>query len=115
MPSESTESIGSITQLLQKAIDSRVALFDARHQAAFRLFNGFMEGNPHLSLDLYAGSVVFHNYHPDASVGMQLVHEAVPFVQNHPLLSEWLHAGIVKSRNSISQDDRRGKLVFGIS
>lgn len=108
-------STETITQLLQKAIDAREPLFDPDHETAFRLFNGFTEGNPHLSLDLYAGSVVFHNYHPDPSAGMQLVHEAVACVQNHPRLSEWLHAGIVKSRNSTSQDVRRGKLLFGTS
>ncbi|MDQ3006128.1 MAG: class I SAM-dependent methyltransferase [Chloroflexota bacterium] len=105
----------TITQLLQKAIDAREHLFDATHQAAFRLFNGFTEGNPHLSLDLYAGSVVFHNYHSDATAGMALVHQAMEFVQHHPRLSNWLHAGIVKSRHSTSQDDRRGKLLFGTS
>jgi len=103
----------TITQLLQKAIDSREKLFDATHETAFRLFNGFTEGNPHLSLDLYAGSIIFHNYHSDTSVGMALVHEAVEFVQHHPRLSDWLRTGIVKSRHSTSQDDRRGKLVFG--
>ena len=108
-------STETITQLLQKAIDAREPLFDPDHETAFRLFNGFTEGNPHLSLDLYAGSVVFHNYHPDVSAGMQLVHEAVTCVQNHPRLSEWLHAGIVKSRNSTSQDYRRGRLLFGTS
>lgn len=106
-------STETITQLLQKAIDSREPLFDEAHETAFRLFNGFTEGNPHLSLDLYARSVIFHNYHPDASAGMQLVHEAMEFVQHHPHLSDWLRAGIVKSRNSSSQDERRGKLVFG--
>ena len=105
----------TITQLLQKAIDSREQLFDAAHETAFRLFNGFTEGNPHLSLDLYAGSVIFHNYHSDASAGMTLVHEAMEFVQQHPRLLDWLRAGIVKSRNSTSQDDRRGKLLFGTS
>ena len=105
----------TITQLLQKAIDSREHLFDATHQAAFRLFNGFTEGNPHLSLDLYAGSIVFHNYSSDASDGMPIVHEAMQFVKHHPRLSDWLRAGIVKSRNSNSQDDRRGKLLFGTS
>ncbi|HVF25903.1 MAG TPA: class I SAM-dependent methyltransferase [Anaerolineales bacterium] len=108
-------STETITQLLQKAIDSREQLFDAEHETAFRLFNGFTEGNPHLSLDLYAGSVIFHNYHSDATAGMALVHEGIEFVQHHPRLSNWLHAGIVKSRHSTSQDDRRGKLLFGTS
>lgn len=37
--------------LLEKAIDARKSLFDAGHQAAFRLFNGFTEGNPNLVID----------------------------------------------------------------
>lgn len=104
---------GTITSLLQKSIDSRESLFDSRHETAFRLFNGFTEGYPHLSLDLYAATVIFHSYHPDASLGIELVHEAMAFLQNHPILSGWLHAGIVKSRNSTSQEERRGKLLFG--
>ena len=103
----------TITRLLQKAIDARQSLPDTRHENAFRLFNGFTEGNPHLSLDLFAGTVIFHNYHLDASAGMDLVKEAQVCIQNHPYLSGWLHAGIVKSRHSDSQDERCGKLFFG--
>ena len=103
----------TVTRLLQKAIDARESLFDARHENAFRLFNGFTEGNPHLSLDLFAGTVIFHNYHPDVSEGMDLVKEAQTCLENHPFLSGWLHAGIVKSRNSESQNERRGTLLFG--
>jgi 23S rRNA (cytosine1962-C5)-methyltransferase len=103
----------TVTRLLQKAINSREGLFDSRHENAFRLFNGFTEGNPHLSLDLYAGTVIFHNYHPDAKAGMELVRQVAIFLQNHPRLSGWLHAGIVKSRNSRSQHERCGTLLFG--
>lgn len=103
----------TITRLLQKAINAREGLFDSRHENAFRLFNGFTEGNPHLSLDLYAGTIIFHNYHPDAKAGMGLVRQAAISLQNHPRLSGWLHAGIVKSRNSKLQDERRGTLLFG--
>ncbi|HXQ38570.1 MAG TPA: class I SAM-dependent methyltransferase [Anaerolineales bacterium] len=103
---------GTITPLLQKSIVSRKSLFDSQHEIAFRLFNGFTEGYPNLSLDLYAGSVIFHNYHPDVSLGMESVHAA-----KEVLLDKlpWLRAGIVKSRNSASQDERRGKLLFGDS
>jgi 23S rRNA (cytosine1962-C5)-methyltransferase len=44
---------------------------------------------------------------------MKLVDEAEIFVRSHSLLSSWLRAGVVKSRNSKSQDERRGKLLFG--
>jgi len=101
---------GTISSLLQKSIDARAALFDSRHETAFRLFNGFTEGYPHLSVDLYAGTVIFHNYHPDASVGMASVHTAKEILINR---LSWLHAGIVKSRNSTSQEERRGQFLFG--
>lgn len=101
--------------MLQKAIDSRAHLFDARHEAAFRLFNGFTEGNPHLSLDLYAGTVIFHNYHPDASAGMTLILQAQEFIQGDPRLLKWLHAGIAKSHDGASQEEKRGKILFGAS
>ncbi|HET9906917.1 MAG TPA: class I SAM-dependent methyltransferase [Anaerolineales bacterium] len=103
----------AVTRLLQKAIDARESLFDARHETAFRLFNGFTEGNPFLSLDLFAGTVIFHNYNPEVSAGMDIVNEARAWLQNHPRFSGWLHAGIVKSRHSKLQEERRGKLLFG--
>ena len=103
----------SITRLLEKAIASRETLFDTRHETAFRLFNGFTEGNPHLAIDLYAGTVIFHNYHADVDAGMALVNEAKFFLQNHPHVSKWLHAGIIKSRNSKFPEERNGKIIFG--
>jgi 23S rRNA (cytosine1962-C5)-methyltransferase len=102
-----------IAQLLEKAVATRKNLFDLRHESAFRLFNGFAEGNPHLSIDLYAATVIFNNYHPDAEAGMALVDEAKAFLQNYPQTSKWLHAGIVKSRNSKNPEERRGALIFG--
>ncbi|HZM23877.1 MAG TPA: class I SAM-dependent methyltransferase, partial [Anaerolineales bacterium] len=64
---------------------------------------------------LYAGTVIFHNYHPDATAGIELVKEAEIFLRSHNLLAGWLRAGVMKSRNSTSQDERRGKLLFGAS
>lgn len=100
----------AIQPFLEKAIEARGSLFDARHETAFRLFNGFTEGNPHLALDLYAATVVFNNYHPDSDAGMALVHEAREFLQSK---FSWLHAGILKSRNSESLEERKGKIIFG--
>lgn len=100
----------TVTRLLQIAIDARESLFDSRHETACRLFNGFTEGYPHLSVDLYAGTVIFHNYHPDASLGMESVHGPKEVLMEK---MPWLRAGIVKSRNSTSQDERRGRLLFG--
>ena len=48
--------------LLAGALKARTELFDERHEAAFRLFNGFYEGCPDLVLDVYARTLVIHNY-----------------------------------------------------
>lgn len=101
---------GTIRSLLQKSIASRASLFDSRHETAFRLFNGFTEGYPSLSLDLYAGTVIFHNYHTDAPLGAECVLAAKEFLIDR---LSWLRAGIVKSRNGKSHEERRGKLLFG--
>lgn len=102
-----------LSTLLERAIAARADLFDARHETAFRLFNGFSEGQPHLSLDLYAGTVIFHDYAPDESTGRTLVREAAEFVQGHPRFVGWLRAGIAKYRNSPLPEERRGVLLFG--
>ncbi len=58
--------------LFEKAINARQSLFDTEHQSAFRLFNGFTEGNPNLVIDVYASTVVFHNYADDAAEGIPI-------------------------------------------
>lgn len=51
-----------IIPLLEKAIASRAPLMDSKHEAAFRLFNGFTEGFPNLIVDIYAATAVIHDY-----------------------------------------------------
>lgn len=96
--------------LLEKAIESRQSLFDPAHQTALRLFNGFTEGEPNLVIDLYGSTLIFHNYADDVAHGVSLTHRVLPFLQNR---FSWLHAGIEKRRNSKSQEEKRGTLLFG--
>jgi 23S rRNA (cytosine1962-C5)-methyltransferase len=98
-----------ITELLQLATGARRPLFDTAHQSAFRLFNGFSEGNPDLVIDLYGSTLVFHNYAEDVARGLILVQQAHDFLR-HQL--SWIHAAIVKTRNGVSQQERRGQLLF---
>ena len=67
MAGEAAEEMMTLTQLLGGALEARRHLFDTAHQSAFRLFNGFSEGNPVLVIDLYASTLVFHNYADDAT------------------------------------------------
>jgi len=100
----------SVISLLEKAIEARASLFDAWHESAFRLFNGFTEGEPNLVVDLYASTLVIHNYADDPAQGEVLVQQARQFLQNKLV---WLRAGIVKTRNAKTQEEKRGQLLFG--
>jgi len=109
----------SVISLLEEAIEARASLFDARHETAFRLFNGFIEGEPDLVVDLYGSTLVIHNYADDPEKGILLVEQASQFLQAQLV---WLHAGIVKTRNGApararragkTLEGKRGQLLFG--
>ena len=102
--------ISKLMALLEKAIGSRQPLFDVSHLSAFRLFNGFSEGEPNLSIDLYSSTLVFHNYAEDVVHGLSFVQTAKDFLLTQ---ISWLRAGIVKNRNGKTQVDRRGQLIYG--
>jgi 23S rRNA (cytosine1962-C5)-methyltransferase len=99
-----------VVSLIEKAIEARESLFDVRHESAFRLFNGFTEGYPDLVIDLYASTLVMHNYADNPAQGKLLAEQAGQFLQDRPL---WLHAEIVKTRNGNTQEEKRGQLLFG--
>ncbi len=96
--------------MLDKALASRAPLFDARHESAFRLFNGFSEGNPNLVIDLYAKTILLHNYADVPEQTLSLTQETQGFYQYH---LPWLKTGIIKTRNGKSLEEKRGKLLFG--
>ncbi|MGZ5781309.1 MAG: hypothetical protein ACXWIN_10185 [Burkholderiaceae bacterium] len=96
--------------LLEKALEARASFFDAQHESAFRLFNGFTEGELNLVIDLYASTLVIHNYAADPAQGKMLVEQASQFLQGKLV---WLRAGIVKIRNATTPEEKRGHLIFG--
>jgi 23S rRNA (cytosine1962-C5)-methyltransferase len=108
----------STSFLLNNAITARSSLFETRHEAAFRLFNGFTEGNPDyrpdalrdLVIDLYAATLVIHNYADDPTQGEVIVQQAQHLLQDR---LTWLRAGIVKTRDAKTQAEKRGRLLFG--
>jgi 23S rRNA (cytosine1962-C5)-methyltransferase len=95
---------------LEKALEARASLFDTRHESASRLFNGFTEGEPDLVVDLYASTLVVHNYVDDPAQGRGIAEDAAQFLRDR---LSWLRAGVVKTRNAKSQEERRGQLLFG--
>jgi 23S rRNA (cytosine1962-C5)-methyltransferase len=99
-----------LENLLEKAIADRRELFDARHETAFRLFNGFTEGCAALAVDLYATTAVFHDYSDPPQQGSPLVQAAQEIIRAH---LPWLRAGVLKIRNSPRADERQGRVLFG--
>jgi 23S rRNA (cytosine1962-C5)-methyltransferase len=102
--------MSSVISFLEQALEARLPFLDARHETALRLFNGFMEGEPDLVVDLYASTLVIHNYGADPTAGRLIAEQAAQFLQDRLL---WLRAGIIKTRNSQVQEERRGQLLFG--
>ncbi len=99
-----------VTSLLEEAIASRAPWLDSDHWGAFRLFNGFTEGRSDLALDIYARTLVIHNYADDPSQNQDVLNEATEYLRTS---LNWLHAGILKTRNGKTQDEKRGQLIFG--
>lgn len=100
----------SFLQLLEKAIEVRADLFDAQHESAFRLLNGFSEGCPDLVLKVYGHTLVIHNYADDPAQNHTLLQDVVDYLS---IYLNWLHAGILKTRRGKTQLERNGILLFG--
>jgi 23S rRNA (cytosine1962-C5)-methyltransferase len=94
---------------LKRALDARADLFDARHEAALRLFAGFYEGEPALVADAYARTLVLHNYAEVPSSVQHLVEAASAFYR---AALPWARAAVVKERHG-EEEARRGSVLFG--
>src|SRR5215510_9156281 len=99
-----------VLSLLEQAIASRVTLFDAEHESAFRLFNGFSEGYPDLTLDMYARTLVIYNHADDPTQHQTLIQDLTNYLRAS---INWLRAAIIKTRNSKIQAEKKGILTFG--
>jgi 23S rRNA (cytosine1962-C5)-methyltransferase len=100
----------SLTGLLEAALTTRDTLLESEHNGAFRLFNGFYEGEPALAVDLYGGSLVLHNYAEPPQAGQALIEEASTFYRQR---IPWLRCGLLKPHNDASPARRRGAMIFG--
>ncbi|MBI1760341.1 MAG: class I SAM-dependent methyltransferase [Acidobacteria bacterium] len=105
-----TEIITTLEACLGAALSARAGLFEERHQTAFRLFNGFSEGWPALVADLYAQTLVLHDYAERPETASAAVRQAQQFYQAR---LPWLRAIVLKQRNAESAEARNGRLLYG--
>ncbi len=99
-----------IVSLLASALAARADLFDARHETAFRLFNGFYEGCPDLVVDLYARTVVLHNYFDAPEQAQAMLAQAQEYLRAR---LPWVNAAILKTRNAPEAAARNGVILYG--
>ena len=100
----------SIIQRVELAIEARTGLFDQDHRTAFRLFNGYYEGVPALAIDIYARTLVFHNFANPASRLEPGVQDVLNYLRER---FNWAHAAVLKIRHAPDAANRQGKLVWG--
>ena len=97
-----------LTELLDSALAAREALADDGHAAAYRLFNGFLEGFPALCIDIYAQTALIHDS------GSQTHFEYIPAAQAWILENlPWVKCILLKSRARHTSDQTRGRLLYG--
>src|SRR5688572_22264124 len=99
-----------LLSLLEKKLASHLTLSGSDHESAFRLFNGFYEGHPDIIIDIYGRTFVIHNYADDPAQNDHLIQEIIKLITTS---LNWLRAGIIKTRNGKTQEDKRGQLIFG--
>ena len=96
-----------LSETIKQAVHRRDDLFEPDHNTAFRLFNGFMEGNPNLCMDLFGKTLLIHDYSVTEN-------ELIPIlIQRLCQDLPWIKCIIVKKRNGISDIQKRGVIVYG--
>ena len=101
---------GPYQELLARSLDARWPRFDQEHTAALRLFNGFYEGDPTLVIDLYARTLVLHDYCDDPSPSPRRLHDVQGFfLERMP----WIEAVVLKIRRASTSAARRGQVIYG--
>ncbi|MDD3155162.1 MAG: class I SAM-dependent methyltransferase [Victivallaceae bacterium] len=96
-------------QLLRRAIGFRAPFCEEPHRSSFRLVNGFTEGLPDLAIDVFARTMVMHDYSAKglpAAVRSALMQEVLTQLS-------WIDTVILKRRAAATALERNGVIVYG--
>lgn len=97
-----------LADLLSRALDARASVLPGPDDhAALRLFNGFLEGLPGLSIELFGRTLVFHDH---GTRGEEPLREALALISAR---IPWVASALWKFRISKDPEERRGKLLLG--
>ena len=130
----------TLTEYLDSALAARAALLDADHAelvgtfhtelmgtfhtelvgnfhtAAYRLFNGFLEGFPALSLDIYAQTALIHSELVGTSHDNGSTESSAHIATAQAWILEklpWVTCILLKTRERHTTEQSRGQLLFG--
>lgn len=93
---------------LARALAARTDFVDEKHETAYRLLNGFLEGVPGLAVDVYARTLLITDH------GSIVGEAGVAAVRDFYLGQlPWLQAVMVKTRAAVEEPSRRGSLLAG--
>lgn len=98
----------SLKPLLDQSLSSRHGILETASDTSFRIFNGFYEGFPSLILDIYASTLLVHDYSDEPN--QELTYQLINYLRKR---LPWLRTGIQKIRNGKTQDQKRGQILFG--
>ncbi len=91
------------------ALAHRLPRLVAPHTQALRLFNGYSEGFPRVAVDLYGTTLVLHDATSRAGDREGMVALVTAAREAMP----WVTTALWKRRESLSQDERNGTVLFG--
>lgn len=97
---------------IKKAVSCRKNQFPMELSDAFRLFNGFLEGFPHLLIELFGSTLLIYDYSSPATVDSIMINKVIDLCQEE---FPQIKSVILKRRNSINEDEKRGILACGDS
>ena len=96
---------------LNDALERRsINLYEEPHREAVRLFNGFSEGYPGLSAELYAQTLVLFLHKVTGAEARALAGAALEFYRDR---LPFLCCAIAKQRSSPDAELKRGSIIYG--
>ena len=96
--------------LLEKTLQKRLPLLADEHTQALRFFNGFTEGLPYLSVDLFGQTIVLFVHKIVGDEAETLIQTARDF---YLLALPFVKCVIAKQRSSTNSTLKQGEVIFG--
>lgn len=99
-------------EILERCLSYRSPFKDPDHKSCLRLINGFYEGFPDLTVDIYASTLVIINHSKDIHATKAYLEGIKSFYLDK---LPWIKCVLLKTRNSTYPEARNGELIYGDS